>query len=123
SISRTTVPMSKYSYFDSRKKLIKVIENGFYENFVLKFEYDRDGDIIKEQLDNYTSQFPYQCLKYEYGTNFNLKTNKNEKVLKYLDYDKGRILEIYSYTEYGDLLVCITVENGYNSITVKEEKN
>ena len=101
------------TYFNNKKQKIRVEEYGKYENFVQTFEYDEDGFLIKENIDNLTNLFNYTKRINVYGKVFNDKLQKPIKLLKYSKFDDN--LEIfYSHTRFGDIANISRIENGNN---------
>jgi len=115
--------IESYSYFNSKGQLIKIEEYGINENFIKDYKYDQDGDLIETKVDNFTMEFQYLHAKFTYGQIFNSKLNRNQKVLKYCEYDDGKKQDIFSYSQFGDLLVLTKIEKNKNRIHIWEEKN
>lgn len=92
------------TYFNKQEQKIRVEEYGHYVSFVHMFTYDKEGFLIEENIDDYTSLFGYIKKTYIYEEQYNEKLKKIIKILKYLKYDNGAE-ECFSYSPSGDLIV------------------
>ncbi|TJY31584.1 hypothetical protein [Pontimicrobium aquaticum] len=99
------------TFFNNKKQKIRVEENGKYENFIQTFEYDEDGFLIKENIDNLTNLFNYTERTNLYGKVFNDKLQRPIKLLKYTKLDDNSEI-FYSYTRFGDLANISRIDNG-----------